>query len=134
MGMNGKRFALALVVAFVGATLFDILLNGAILRRAFETGAQYWRPPDQLNRLIPFGWGSMLLMFLFFGLLFVRARWRGLRQGLEFGCWLALAGAAGVAGMATLVPWPAAVLSGMAIQQAGNALLLGVAFGWLYRE
>lgn len=132
--MNGKRFALALVVAFVVATLFDMLLNGVVLRSAFEAGRQYWRPPDELNRLIPLGWLSMLLMFLFFGLLFVRTRSRGVRQGLEFGCWLALAGAAGVAGMATLVPWPAEVLAGMGVQQAGNALLLGICFGWLYRE
>ncbi len=132
--MNGKRFALALVVAFVAATLFDIILNGIVLRSAFEAGAQYWRPPEELNRLIPFGWLSMLIMFLFFGLLFVRVRLRGVRQGLEFGCWLALAAVAGVAGMATLVPWPGQVLVGMAVQQAGNAVLLGICFGWLYRE
>lgn len=39
--MNGKRFDLALVVAFVAATLFDIVLNGVALRSAFEAGAQY---------------------------------------------------------------------------------------------
>ncbi len=76
----------------------------------------------------------MLAMFLFFGFLFVRVGWRGLRQGLEFGCWLGLAAVAGVAGMATLVPWPGPVLVGMAVQQAGNSVLLGICFGWLYRE
>lgn len=134
MGMNRKRFAITLVVAFVLATLFDIVLNGIVLRSAFEAGAQYWRPPDELNRLVPLGWLSMLLMFLFFGLLFVRAGLRGVRQGLEFGSWLALASVAGVAGMATLVPWPGEVLAGMGVQQAGNALLLGICFGRLYRE
>jgi len=132
--MNWKRFTLALVSAFLVATLYDIVLNAVVLRSAFEAGAQYWRPSDELNRLIPLGWLSMGVMFLFFGLLFVRAKGRGLRQGLEFGCWLALASAAGVAGMATLVPWPREILSGMAVQQAGNALLLGVCFGWLYRD
>lgn len=132
--MKWKRFTLALVCAFLAATLYDILLNAVILRSAFEAGAQYWRPPDELNRLIPFGWLSLLLMFLFFGFLFVPTQRRGLRQGLEFGCWLALAGAAGVGGMATLVPWPREILSGMAVQQAGNALLLGVSFGWFYRD
>ena len=132
--MNGRRFALALGFAFVAATLFDIVLNGIVLRHAFEAGARYWRPAGELNRLVPIGWLSMLLMFLFFGLLFVRTGRQGLRQGLEFGGWLALAAAAGVAGMATLVPWPGAVLSGMGIQQAGSALLLGASFGWLYRD
>ncbi|GBC83084.1 hypothetical protein HRbin10_02224 [bacterium HR10] len=134
IGVHRKRFALALVVAFVLATLFDIVLNGVVLRSAFEAGARYWRPPDELNRLAPLGWLSMLLMFLFFGLLFVRAGLRGVRQGLEFGSWLALASVAGVAGMATLVPWPREILAGMAVQQAGNALLLGVSLGWLYRD
>ena len=132
--MNWKRFTLALVCAFLVATLYDILLNAVILRSAFEAGAQYWRSPDELNRLVPFGWLSMLLMFLFFGLLFVRAQRRGLRHGLEFGCWLALAGAAGVTGIATLVPWPREILFGIAVQQAGNALLLGFSLGWFYRD
>ncbi len=74
--MSGKRFALSLAVAFIATTVFDIVLNGVVLRGAFE---------------------------------------------------------AGIAGMATLVPWPAAVLVGMGIQQAGNVLLLGLCFGWLYR-
>ncbi len=76
----------------------------------------------------------MLVMFLFFGLLFVRTEWRGVGRGLEFGCWLALAAVAGVAGMATLVPWPADVLVGWVVQQAGNDLLLGICLGWLCRE
>lgn len=114
--MNGERFAVSLVVAFVVAfivaTLFDIVLNGMVLRGAFEAGAQSWRPSDELNRLVPLGWLVMLLMFLFFGLLFVHRQWGGVRRGLEFGCWLAAA--AGVAGMATLVPWPAQCWSGRA--------------------
>lgn len=74
--MSGKRFAGSLAVAFIAATVFDIVLNGVVLRSAFE---------------------------------------------------------AGIAGMATLAPWPAAVLVGMGIQQAGNVLLLGLCFGGLYR-
>lgn len=132
--MNWKRFTVAIAWAFLAATLCDILLNAVVLRSAFEAGAPYWRPPDELNRLVPFGWLSMLVMFVFYGALFVGAERRGLRYGLAFGFWLALASVAGVAGMATLVPWPHQVLVGMAVQQAGNALLLGVFLGWLYRD
>jgi hypothetical protein len=131
--MNVKRYSVSLVVAFIAATVFDILLHGVILRESFEKGAEYWLPPDELNKLIPLGWGSMLVTMGCFGMLFVRGPWRGVRRGLQFGGWLALAAAAGVAGIASLVPWPGELLVGMGVQQAGNSLLLGCCFGWLYR-
>lgn len=130
--MNVRRFALAIVVAFLVSTLFDVVLNAVVLRGPFERAAHYWRAPEELNRLVPLGWLALFLMMSSFGFLFVRARWRGVRRGLEFGAWLALAALFGVAGMATLVPWPLELLSGMAAQQAANGIILGLSLGWLY--
>ncbi len=131
--MNWRRYIAALVLSFLAALIFDVAWNGIALRGVFEAAAVHWRPPDELYRLIPFGWLTMFLMMAFFGLLFVRGRWSGIRGGLEFGTWLALAGAAGVVGMVSLVPWPLQLIGGMVVQQAGNGLLLGLFFGWVYR-
>lgn len=131
--MNMKRFALAMAIYFVTATVFDVLINAVLLRDAFRHGARYWRPVAELNRLVPLGWLSLLLIGVFFGILFVRSGWRGTRRGAEFGLWLALASIAGVAGIASLVPWPVPILLGMAVQQAGNALILGWSLGAIYR-
>lgn len=132
--MNIKRLVLADGIFFVTATAFDILINAVILRDAFREGAQFWRPTPELNRLVPLGWFSMLLIGLFFGMLFVRSGWRGLRRGAEFGGWMALASVSGVAGLASLVPWPLTILIGMAIQQAANSLILGLSLGRFYRD
>ncbi len=132
--MNWNRYATALVVSFFAALIFDVLLNGVLLRGAFAAAATYWRPADELFRLIPVGWLSMLVTMACFGLLYVRGGWHGLKGGLEFGAWLSLAGAAGVLGMMSLVPWPLELVGGMTLQQAGNAFLLGACFGWLYKR
>lgn len=131
--MNLKRLAISILVAYVIGTLIDILLNAVILRSAFESSVKYWRPTGELNRLVPFGWLSVFLTMACFGCLFARAGRQGIRQGLEFGVWLALASVSGVAGMATLVPWPADLLFGMAVQQASSNLVLGASLGWFYK-
>jgi hypothetical protein len=132
--MNLKRFVLAIAVYFIASTVFDILVNAVLLRQAFIDGARFWRPAAELNRLVWLGWLSLLLIGVFFGILFVRTSWRGTRRGLEFGAWLALSSIAGIAGIASLVPWPTAILVGMAAQQVGNALILGWCLGALYRD
>ncbi|MDZ7364170.1 MAG: hypothetical protein ONB46_26180 [candidate division KSB1 bacterium] len=131
--MNWKKFAAALAVAFLAATAFDILLNGVLMREAFALSAPYWRPPDELYKLIPLGWLAMLLSMSFTGVVFTRTGWIGIRRGLEFGLWLGLAAVVGVLGMATLVPWPMKLLVAMAVQQFGNSLILGLLFGWKYK-
>lgn len=132
--MNRKRFTAAVVVAFIIATVLDIFINGLIMKGAFEESTKYWRPTEELTRLIPLGWGSMGLMMALLGLLFIRTEWRGIRRGLEFGFWLGLAAVVGVVGMISLVPWPITMISSMAIQQFANSLVLGFTFGWLYKD
>jgi hypothetical protein len=132
--MNWRKFAAALGMAFLAATAFDILLNGVLMRGAFALSAQYWRPPDELNKLIPLGWLAMLLSMALIGVLFTRTGWCGIRRGLEFGLWLGLAAVVGVLGMATLVPWPMELLIAMAVQQFANSLILGLLLGWKYKK
>lgn len=131
--MNMKRLSAAILFAFITGTVIDILLNAVILRSAFESAASFWRPTEELNRFVPFGWLSVLLTMTCFGCLFARSGFHGIRQGLEFGLWLALASVFGVAGIATLVPWPTELLFGMAVQQAVSNLVLGISLGWLYK-
>jgi len=131
--VNWRGFFIALLVAFIIATVFDIVLNGILLSDAFEGTAQYWRPPGQLYLLIPLGWLSMFIMMGFYGLLYVRTGWQGIRRGVEFGLLLGIAALIGTLGMAMLVPWPMRLILSMGIQQFGNNLILGVILGWMYR-
>lgn len=130
--MHIKRFVAAVLSAFLASTAFDIWLNAVVLRAEFESAADYWRPASELNRLVPLGWLSMLFMMTASGMLYVRMHRHGLGQGLAFGSWLAVAAVFGVAGIATLVPWPLPLLGGMAIQQAANSLFLGIGLGLIY--
>lgn len=131
--MNWKRLLFAVGVAFVAAVVVDLIVNAILLRDVFEQTARFWRPPEELNRLVPLGLGSLLATMACFALLFARLGGQGVRRGLEFGFWLSMASTAGVVGMISLVPWPMPLIASMAAQQAANNLLLGFCLGWLYR-
>lgn len=132
--MHWKRYFAALTVALVATFAVDILLNAVLLRDLYKSHQALWLPAEQLNARVPLGLASVALIQAFLGVLFVRIGWRGIRRGLEFAVWLSLAAVAGVAGLASLVPWPTALLVSMAVQQTADNVLLGVVFGWLYRD
>jgi hypothetical protein len=132
--MKWKRLSMALLFAFVVALLLDIVVNAVLLRKDWVASLECWRPASEMNRLVPLGWGSMLLAMVFQSAIFVRAKWQGIRRGLEFGCWLGLAGFVGIAGgMTSVVAWPARITLGMALQQFINNIVIGYSLGWLYR-
>ena len=131
--MNWRRYLLAAGAAILLSLVADVLINAVIMRQAFVDGAEYWLPADELNRRVPLGFAALAGSLAVLGLAFVRLGRVGVRAGLEFGGWLALATAIGVLGLASLVPWPSSLILSMAIQQAVNNLLLGFMFGWLYR-
>lgn len=127
-----KKFCVALLSAFFGTLILDILIHAVFLHDVYAASAKYWLPAEQLNRMVPLGWASLLLSQAAFGALYVRLGLRGIRKGLEFGAWIALAKSVGAFGLASLVPWPAAILVGMAAQQVVNGLLIGLCFGKFY--
>jgi len=132
--MNWRRFFAAVVFAFTAAVVLDILLNGVLLRNVWRASAHGWRSPAEMNRLVPLGWISILLVIIFQSAIFVRAKWQGIGRGLEFGGWLALASFIGVVGgMASVVSWPLTLILAMAAQQVMNNLITGFSLGWLYR-
>ena len=133
--MNWARLIKAVLVAFVAAIAFDILLNAILLRGDWSASVQCWRPQAEMNRLVPLGWGSMLLAMLFQSIVFARTNWRGIGRGLEFGFWLGAAAFVGVAaGINSVVAWPTKLIMGMAIQQLVNNLVMGFSLGWLYHN
>lgn len=131
--MTTRRFALAVGVAFLLTTIVDILLNAVLFRQVYVEAASHLLPPDQLNARVPLGWGAMLVILLGNAILFRAGRWPWPAGAFRFGLLIALMGVAGVAGMASLVPWPAPLLGAMAVQQAVNGILLGLVLGWFSR-
>lgn len=132
--MNWKRFFAAVVFAFTVAVFLDMLLNAVLLRNVWTAGTQCWKSPAEMNRFVPLGWVSILLVIAFQGAIFVRSRWQGIARGLEFGVWLALASCIGiVGGMAAVLSWPITLIMAIAAQQALNNLITGFSLGWLYR-
>jgi hypothetical protein len=127
--MNRRRFLFAFAVACVITLIVDVLLNAVVFRAVFVRAAPYLLPPDQLNARVPFGWGALVVTVAVFGYIQVRGGWVGLAAGLRFGALLAAVTCAGVAGVGSIVAWPAELLIVMAVQQAVNSLVLGAAFG-----
>lgn len=134
MPTNWKRFALALAAAFFCILVVDILWNAVLLHRTFIETAQYWRPAEELNRLVPLGFLIMLFITGVTGLIFVRLGARGMRRGLELGVLLGVSAFVGTLGFATLVPWPLHLLMAMGFQALLNSIIAGATFGWLYHE
>lgn len=113
--------------------MVDVLVNAILLRNVYIATRQYWRPVEELNKLVPLGWAAMLAIEACYAGLFLRFGKRGTRKGVEFGLWIGAASLAGGVGLATLVAWPLRLLAALAIQQFANALILGVCFGWFSR-
>lgn len=130
--ISWKRQVLALTTAFVLTLLVDIILNAIVFRRVFVNAAQHLLPASELNRRVPLGWLAMLAIMLGYVLLYSRLADR--LSGLKFGFIIAALGAAGVVGIASLVPWPVDLLSVMALQQAVNGILLGLVLAFFWRR
>lgn len=131
--MNGKRYLLAVVATAFITLVVDVLLNAVLFRDVYAAAAPYLLPTHDLNERLPLGWGALVVIVAAFGFIFARGPWRGVRGGLEFSAVFAVASAAGIAGFASLLPWPADLLVCVGIQQVANALVLGLVFGKVYR-
>jgi hypothetical protein len=130
--MNWKRYALALFSCFLVVTVFDVLWNAVLLHDVYVQTAQFWRPSEELNRLVPVGFLIMLGIMALTGLLFVRFGGAGIRRGLEFGFLLGLMAFIGTLAFITMVAWPKSLIAAMAFQAFVNNVLTGLFFGWLY--
>jgi hypothetical protein len=133
-GIRWRRFLLAWAATSVVTLVADVVLNAVVFRDVYGRAAPFLLPAAELNARVALGWLALLAIVAAMGLLFAQGGWRGARSGLRFGALLAIAGVAGVAGIASIVPWPAELLVAIGVQQAVNALLLGLLFGWLYPE
>jgi hypothetical protein len=127
--MKWGRFLLALVVTSVVTLVVDVVLNAIVFRKVYKRSSAFLLPSDQLNTRVFLGWAALLVIVSGFGYLLVRGGWRGVSGGLQFGSLLALTSIAGVAGIASIVPWPAELLVAIGVQQLLNSLLLGLVFG-----
>lgn len=131
--MNLMRYLMALVLSIVLIIAADILINAVLMRQAYVDAAQYLLSQDELNARIPWGFGALIAWAAAIGLLFVWQTKRGVAAGLQFGLLLAAALVGGAVGLASLVPWPNALIASIATQQALNAVILGLCFGWIYK-
>jgi hypothetical protein len=130
--MNWKRFALALFSCFLVVIVFDVLWNAVLLRDVYIQAAQFWRPTDELNRLVPVGFLILLGIMALTGFLFIRFGGAGILRGFEFGFLLGLMAFIGTLALITMVPWPKSLIGAMAFQAFVNIVLTGLFFGWLY--
>lgn len=129
-----RSFLAAVTVAFLASLFLDVLLNAVVLREAFNAARSEFRPPGELNRLVPFAWIAMFASIALHGVLFARLGLRGLARGFEFGLWLGLAALVLGIAMASLVRWPLQLVLGMAVQQLLTQLITGISLGLLYRR
>lgn len=134
MAINYKKYAKSLILSFITILIVDILLHAVILRGVWVKTKNYWLPSDEMNRLVPWAWFSLLVTLFFYGLIFTRLKNKSLKEGLILGLFLGLASFSGALGLLTIVPWPKAIVIGMAIQQLINNIFLGLIFGRFYKD
>lgn len=131
--LNLRSYMMTLAVATAVTLSLDVLLNAVVFRTVYVAAAPYLRPADELNRLVPLGWGALVIIVGSFGWICIRGGWAGWKAGLEFGALLAIASVAGVAGIGSVFRWPAALLGAVAVQQCVNGVVLGLIFGTMYK-
>lgn len=131
--MNWRRFFLALAVTTVITLVADVLLNAVIFREIYRRSAALLLPVEQLNERVLVGWLALIVIVAMFGAILVLGGWRGIGGGLRFASLLAIASAAGIAGLASILPWPWELLAAVGVQQVVNDYVLGLTFGALYR-
>jgi len=130
--MNWRRYTLALFSCFLVVVLFDIFWNAILLHDVYVQTARFWRPSEELNRLVPVGFLIMLGIMAVTGVIFVRFGGGGIRRGFELGILLGLTAFIGTLAFITMVAWPKSLIVAMAFQAFANNVLNGVFFGWLY--
>lgn len=127
--MNWRSYLRAVLVTSLITLIVDVFLNAVVFRDVYRAAAPYLLPASDLNARLAVGWGALLVIVAAFGFLFVRGPWRGIRGGLEFAGVFAVSNAAGIAGFASLLPWPARLLFVVGLQQVCNSVVLGLVFG-----
>jgi len=132
--MNWKRFLLVLLLTGIVIIVFDYFYNFILLQKLFLENSQYWRASEEMQNLVILGWLVMLLCTAIVGLIFVRLGKVGIYKGLEFGILTGLAFFILIYGFTTIVPWPANLLAAWGGQWFANNVIIGLLFGWLYRN
>ena len=129
-----KRFALAVAVAFFITLVVDLVLNAIVFRQVYVEASGLLLPPSELNLRVPLGWGAMLIIMVGYALIYRAGGWPWPSGALRFGAIIAVMGVAGVLGIASVFPWPPALVAVMAIQQGINAFILALVLGWVGRN
>lgn len=129
-----KDFFLTCLGVVVFILVSDFVLHGVVLKAAYLSTAELWRPPAEMNRLMPWMLLGQVLGAFFLTLLFVRGyTGRGWKEGLRFGLLVAPFGIAHNLIQFATSPIPGDIFTlwmlGGSLQYLGASLLAGGIYG-----
>ncbi len=106
-----KKVLTAAALVFVFFTIYSMLVNGVILRSAYESTASVWRP--DMDRLMWVYWVINLVGAFFFVFVFSKGyegkgMMEGIRYGIYMGIWIGIGYAYGTYAMVAIPYWMAA--------------------------
>jgi hypothetical protein len=88
--MNVQRFVIAGIVVFIAFVILEnILVQGVLLKGAYEATADVWRE-DMMSKMGLLYLNTLILSFLLVFIFHKGYEGRGLAEGLRFGFWLGL--------------------------------------------
>jgi len=82
--MNWKRFFVASLVIFVAVQAMEILINGVLMKAAYDSLSSLWRPDMKSKMWVMYIMG--VLISLLFTYIFIKGReGKGISEGVRFG-------------------------------------------------
>jgi hypothetical protein len=131
--MNVNRYLIASLAVFVSAVVFDYVINGVILKDAYEATKSVWRP-DMASKTWIFFLIDLIYAFPF-TYIFVRGyEGKGIIEGARFGAIVGVLISVPMAyGLYALLPVPYSLAQQWFLYGFIEAVLLGLVAAAVYR-
>lgn len=131
--MNLNRYIIASLAVFVAAAVLDFVINGVILRDAYQATKSVWRP-DMTSKVWIFFLIDLIVAFPF-TYIYVRGyEGKGIMEGVRFGAIIGVLMSIPMAyGMYAMLPVPYSLALQWFIYGLIETIVLGVVAAAVYR-
>jgi hypothetical protein len=133
--MNIKRYAITAIALFVFTTAFDFLVHGILLKEAYTSTSNLWRPEAEMESYMGLMFLTQLAFSAAFAFIFTRNyEGRGIGEGARYGLYLGGLLAILEVQRYCYLPVPFSLPLSWALSAIVWGVLAGVILSLLYRE
>ena len=127
--MEPKRLWFCILATFVVLSISDFVIHGVILRSAYTSTQDLWRPEEVMPRYAPWLFVGQFIMAAMMSLIYSQgfAHQRSLRCALMFGFFMGLHGIGFIPIYYSIAPWPGL----LCIKWVVFGLMQSVLIGWV---